>query len=220
LICDISYFSYWDDIVSAAGNSQHSTQHMQLNTHHVKKFSLSLGLIILLTCPFACKQPPGDAPKAVDTKFDEVAETTAIMNVIDGETDRFFNGDYAGWSKFWSHQNYASQAWNNSDGSADAAVGWEKINSQGKDWIEKYYKNGQNVIHPVVRREKPMVKFFSNTAAYLIWKQYNADKQKTTFRTSQEIRIMEKDAEGWKIVSVAAFWDTEAKIPFDSLQVK
>ncbi len=177
-------------------------------------------LPLLLVLAVAC-QPSSDNkdPQNVKPMFDEVAETAAIMNVIEGETKCFFDGNYECWAKYWSHQNYAMQAWNNSDGSADAAVGWEKINSQGKNWIETYYKNGKNIIHPVVKREKPLVKFFNEKTAYLIWKQYNADAEKTTFRTSQETRIMEKEEDGWKIVNVSAFWDTETKIPFDSLKI-
>ncbi|MEZ4772000.1 MAG: hypothetical protein R3D00_02380 [Bacteroidia bacterium] len=181
--------------------------------------SISL-LCFLLVIAVAC-QPSSDKKEPQNEKplFDEAAETEAIMNVIEGETKCFFDGNYECWAKHWSHENYALQAWNNSDGSADAAVGWEKINAQGKDWIETYYKNGENIIHPVVKREKPIVKFFNEKSAYLIWKQYNADQEKTIYRTSQETRIMEKDDEGWKIVNVSAFWDTQAKIPFDSLKI-
>lgn len=181
--------------------------------------SISL-LYILLIFTVAC-QTPSDKKESQKESivFDEVAETEAIMNVIEGETKCFFDGNYECWAKHWSHENYAIQAWNNSDGTADAAVGWEKINSQGKDWIEKYYKNGENIIHPVVKREKPLVKFFNEKTAYLLWKQYNADKEKTIYRISQETRLMEKDGEGWKIVNVSAFWDTQSKIPFDSLKI-
>ncbi len=183
------------------------------------QISISL-LLILLIYAMSC-QPLSDKKELQkpNVPFDEAAETEAIMNVIEGETKCFFDGNYECWAKHWSHENYAIQAWNNSDGTADAAVGWEKINSQGKDWIEKYYKNGKNVIHPVVKREKPSVKFFNEKTAYLIWTQYNADQEKTIYRTSQEIRLMEKDDEGWKIVNVSAFWDTQLKIPFDSLKI-
>lgn len=177
-------------------------------------------LFILLIFIIAC-QPSSDKKESQKEKelFDEVAETEAIMNVIEGETKCFFDGDYKRWAEYWSHDIYAVQAWNNNDGTATVAVGWEEINSQGKDWIEKYYKNGENIIHPIVKREKPLVKFFNEKTAYLIWTQYNADKEKTNYRTSQEIRLMEKDEEGWKIVNVSAFWDTQLKIPFDSLNI-
>jgi hypothetical protein len=183
------------------------------------KISIPLMFIVFLSI-VAC-QPLSDKNESQKGKdiFDEVAEIEAIMKVIEGETKCFFDGDYACWAKHWSHENYAMQAWNNSDGTADAAIGWEKINSQGKDWIEKYYKNGTNVIHPVVKREKPIVKFFNDKTAYLMWTQYNADKEKLNYRISQETRLMEKDKEGWKIVNVSAFWDTKSKIPFDSLDI-
>ena len=187
----------------------------------MKKQSVYTLLALFLVFLFACNPSPNDVQSEGETNaLDEVRETEAIMEVIDGETECFFKGNYECWTKHWSHEKYAFQGWNNSDGTADAAIGWEKINSQGKDWIEKYYRNGENVIHPVVRREKPLVKFFSKKLAYLIWKQYNADKGKTNFRTSQETRIMEKNEDGWKIVNVSAFWDTQLKIPFDSLQIK
>lgn len=179
--------------------------------------ALVLVLIINLAgCNAKTDNKPPEPPKEA---FDEATEIAAIMNVIKGETDCFFKGDYECWAKHWSHEAYAYQGWNNDDGSADAAVGWDKINAQGKNWIEKYYKNGKNVIHPVVKKDKPLVKFFNEKSAYLIWTQYNADKEKTNFRTSQETRIMEKTDDGWKIVNVTALWDTRSKIPFDSLQL-
>ncbi len=186
----------------------------------MKKPNYILYVAIFMTLLSACKSSTNPVqPEQGQTVFDEKAETAAIMNVIEGETDCFFKGDYDCWAKHWSHEPYAVQAWNNDNGTADAAVGWDKINKQGKDWIEKYYKNGDVVIHPVVKRDKPIVKFFNDNSAYLMWKQYNADSLKTNFRTSHEMRIMEKDNEGWKIVNVSAFWDTERKIPFDSLQI-
>lgn len=187
----------------------------------MKKQTLYALLTILVTLVCSCNLSKDNTQPEIEKKtLDEATETEAIMKVIDGETECFFKGDYECWTKYWSHEKYAFQGWNNNDGTADAAIGWDKINSQGKDWIEKYYKNGENVIHPIVRREKPLVKFFNNKSAYLIWKQYNADKEKTNFRISQEIRIMEKNEDGWKIVNVSAFWDTEYKIPFDSLKIK
>ncbi|MES2774626.1 MAG: hypothetical protein V4722_10600 [Bacteroidota bacterium] len=167
----------------------------------------------------ACSQ--NTEKKAVDAEpvFNKETETAAIMQVIDKETNCFFDGDYNCWMTNWSHATYAMQAWNNDDGTFDAAIGWDKINAQGKEWIEKYYANGKNVIHPLVKKEKPQVVFFNNNAAYLLWKQYNADKDKKFFRISQETRLMEKQADGWKIVNVSAFWDAKSKIPVDSLKL-
>lgn len=178
---------------------------------------LILWMIALLFA--ACQQPQDQPNENKPTTFDEAAETAAIMQVIENETKCFFDGNYECWASNWSHEPYAMQAWNNSDGSADAAIGWDKINAQGKGWIEDIYKSGENVIHPQVKREKPQIRFFNETTAYLLWKQYNANKEKTEFRVSQESRLMEKDSDGWKIVNVSAFWDTEDKVPADSLKL-
>ncbi|MBK8565894.1 MAG: hypothetical protein IPN76_21760 [Saprospiraceae bacterium] len=179
--------------------------------------NLATLLIFALFC--SCQQQPAPDPNAAKPALDEAAETAAIMQVIDNETKCFFDGNYECWAKNWSHQPYALQAWNNSDGTADAAVGWEKINAQGKGWIEDIYENGENVVHPVFKRDKPQVKFYGDNMAYLIWTQYNADGQKTLYRVSRETRIMEKEADGWKIVNVSAFWGVEKPIAFDSLQI-
>ena len=144
--------------------------------------------------------------------FDEKTELDSIMHVIDNETKMFFAGNVEGWRASWSHKNYTSQAWNNSDGTADVAKGWNAINSQGSGWIVTYYKNGENVIHPDYKRSDIDIHFFSDSLAYLSWKQYNADKEKKYYRVSGESRIMEKEVDGWKIVNVTALWDIEPKI--------
>jgi hypothetical protein len=184
----------------------------------MKKATLFLCAIFPLF--FSCQPAASKTVKEQqETTFDETAETDAIMKVIEAETNCFYEGNYECWASHWSHKEYAIQAWNNSDGSSNAAIGWEKINAQGKGWIEEYYKNGEVVIHPVVKRDKPLVKFFNDKTAYLTYTQYNADQEKKFYRTSQEIRIMEKEDDGWKIVNVSAFWDGQKAIPFDSLQV-
>jgi hypothetical protein len=177
-----------------------------------------VSLVVVGIIIFSCTQPSNkQSSTEKGVPFNEQAEIDAIMKVIDNETKCFFDGNYECWANNWSHQNYAMQAWNNSDGSSDAAIGWEKINSQGKDWIEKYYKNGENIIHPDYKRQKPLVKFFNEKTAYLNWVQYNADAEKKYYRVSNEIRIMEKEQDGWKIVNVSAFWGSKAKVHADSL---
>lgn len=174
-------------------------------------------VVAVLFFTFSCNQAPTEKDKTI---FNESAELDAIQKVISNETNCFFNGDYECWASNWSHETYVMQAWNNDDNTFSAAIGWDSINAQGKYWIETYYKNGQNIIHPLVKKEKPLVKFFNDSTAYLIWTQFNADNKKTYWRKSQETRIMEKDQTGWKIVNVSAFWDAKNNIPFDSLKLK
>lgn len=182
----------------------------------LKIFAFPLFLLML-----SCRPQAGDHEKTAATQpFDEAAEKEAIMKVIDHETNSFFDGNYEEWAKSWSHQDYAIQAWNNDNGSSDVAVGWDKINAQGKNWIEKYYKNGEVVIHPHYLRRNIQAKFFSDSLAYLNWEQLNADAEKKFYRVSNEIRIMEKESDGWKIVNVSAFWDSQHKISADSLDLE
>ena len=180
----------------------------------------SLVIICLIGTFFSCK--PTESKEIVTPakqEFNEAAETDAIMKVIENETKCFFEGNYECWASNWSHESYALQAWNNDNATSDAAIGWDSISKQGKDWIEKYYKNGKIVIHPIVKRDKPVVKYFNDNTAYLFWKQYNADKDKKYYRISQEIRLMEKKEGAWKIVNVSAFWDVGSKIPLDILKI-
>ena len=171
-------------------------------------------LSILLT---SCQQKSNNQ-SLQECDFDEAAETAAILKVIEAETRCFFEGDFEGWASYWSHKDYAFQAWNNNDGTAHAALGWKEIKAQGKNWIEKYYKNGAVTIHPEVIREKPQIVFFNGQTAYLIIKQFNADSARTIFRISQETRLMEKEPDGWKIVNVTAFWDTRPPVAYNSLR--
>lgn len=179
-------------------------------------FPIALIFCLLAACETSVTKTVEEAPKPA---FDEALETEAILKVIQNETDCFFKGDYECWASNWSHADYAMQAWNHEDGTYGAAIGWDSINAQGKGWIEKYYKNGEVVIHPVVKKEKPLVKFFNETTAYLLWKQYNADEKNEHYKISQESRIMEKEGDAWKIVNVSAFWDAKTKIPVDSLKL-
>jgi len=175
-------------------------------------------LFFAMTFIIACNQKSETASslETVDA-MDEKAELDSIMKVINNETNMFFAGNVEGWRSSWSHKDYTSQAWNNEDGTADIANGWDAINRQGSEWIEKYYKNGENVIHPDYKRSDVKVHFFSDKHAILSWKQYNADKDKKYYRVSGESRVMEKEADGWKIVNVTGLWGIEPKIAVDSL---
>ncbi len=173
----------------------------------------NLPILALILFLFSCQKTTETTADSTP-KFDQATEEKAIMAVIENETDCFFKGDYDCWSKGWSHQPYAMQAWNNDNGTFDAAVGWDKINAQGKGWIEKYYKNGKNVIHPKYKRDTIQFKFFNEKTAYLIWRQINADAKGPKAQISQETRIMEKEADGWKIVNVTAIWDSKNRVDY------
>ncbi len=64
----------------------------------------------------ACMQGVNESVKNEAKVFNETAEVDSIMKVIENETQYFFDGNYEDWSKTWSHESYAMQAWNNEDG--------------------------------------------------------------------------------------------------------
>jgi hypothetical protein len=180
----------------------------------MNKYFLFFSIAFIIACNQKSETPPSSVTAVA---IDEKAELETIMKVIDNETKMFFDGNVDGWRSSWSQKDYASQAWNNSDGTADLAYGWDAINKQGTEWIKKYYKNGENVIHPDYKRSDVKIHFYSDKLATLYWKQYNADKDKKYYRVSAESRIMEKEADGWKIVNVTALWEIEPKFAVDSL---
>lgn len=175
--------------------------------------------LLLLNIVLACS-PASDAGNKSDTApaVNEEAETVAIMAVIEKETDCFFRADLECWSQQWVHEPYVMQAWNNDDGTYSATIGWDSIQAHAKAWFATYYADGDSIIHPFVKREKPVVKFLNPQTAILTYKQYNADAQKKFFKASQESRLLEKREDGWKIIHMTAFWDSKNAIPVEQIQ--
>ncbi|CAN5124305.1 hypothetical protein BH23BAC1_BH23BAC1_31300 [soil metagenome] len=184
----------------------------------MKKLIIGMNMLIIF---FGCQNSTDVDNKnsAITTAFDEQEELAEIMKVIEEETMCFFERNYDCWSKHWIHENYAFQAWNNDDGTFDAAIGWENIDNQGKDYIKNVPEGKTTTSHPFVIRENLQVKFYNDNLAYLIWKQYNADRERKYFNISQETRLMEKKAGDWKIVNVSAFWNAKTSIPIDSINI-
>jgi hypothetical protein len=139
------------------------------------------------------------------------------MKTITAETEAFYSGDYDGWKQNFIKTPYAFQGWNNADGTFDASTGWDAIDKRIGDYIKTHpVKEGESM-YPKVERRNMVVKFFSDSTAYLAWDQYNSDQQNKTYTYSKDQRIMQKEGGQWKIANVSAFWDYKKKIPIDSL---
>lgn len=164
--------------------------------------------IVLLSSPAAAQQAAFNEQQALDE----------IWDAIEGETRCFFARDYECWKEHWVNESHAFQAWNNADGSSDASFGWQAIDERIGNFIKEHPLNGAESSHPIVRRKEPTVKFYGPNCAYLTWKQYNSNRENTSFHLSHEARIMEKVDGRWKIAMVAAFWDSTTTIPIDSLK--
>lgn len=169
-------------------------------------------------CFTSCQDSEGITAEA---SFDEDKEFTAIMEVIEDETECFFARNYACWKEHWVDEAYAFQAWNNLDGTYDAKVGWNEIDRRVGTYIKETPGTlGGTEGHPKVERLNMRTRFYSNTVAYLTWEQYNSDEKEETYQISQELRLMEKVDGDWKIVTVAAFWDYLNKVQAGTFDTK
>lgn len=145
------------------------------------------------------------------------ADKDAILATIEKETESFFARDYNAWKDTYAQTNYAFQAWSNRDGTFDASVGWDGINSTVGKYIHENPES-QSSSHPVVERKNIKYKFYGTNACYLTWDQFNSNKAGDNFHHSKEVRVMEKTNGQWKIVCVAAFWDYVNPIAADKLK--
>jgi hypothetical protein len=178
----------------------------------MKKMNLFLAVLIA----FACSQP-AQKNSTANQPFNEVAEKSAIMETIVNETESFYKRDYEGWKKNFAQTDYAFQAWSNADGTFDAKTGWDEVDKKIGAYIKANPVEAGKSSYPRVERKNMVIKFFSEKLAYLVWDQYNSDKDGLTFLLSKDQRIMEKIDGEWKIVNVSSYWDYQNVIPADSV---
>lgn len=175
--------------------------------------------IILLAAAsfFSCNQGDSNAISAGKPAFDEGKEIEAILLTIESETASFYERDYENWKKYFIQKNYAFQGWNNSDGSFDASVGWTDVDKRIGEYISNNPVKSGETTHAKVDRKNMVIHFFSENVAYLVWDQYNSDKDMKTFTFSKDQRIMEKENGEWKIVNVTSFWNYKNRLSADSI---
>jgi hypothetical protein len=176
-----------------------------------KQLTLLTAILVLLN---ACRQP---APDAAVNPFDEAAEKAAIMKTIEEETACYFKQDYECWKETYAQTEYAFQAWNFPDGTFEAKVGTAIHERVKKNFKENPAPAGGSYF-PKIERRNMVVKFFGENAAYLFWDQYNLNVDSNKYYHSKDTRVMEKIDGKWRIVSIAAFWDSKNLIPVDSLK--
>ncbi len=180
---------------------------------------ISFFSLLLLFCLFASCNQAGDNKSASTTiSFDEDSEKQAIMETIKQETECFYKRDYNCWKETYAQTDYAFQCWSNPDGTFDAKVGWKEVDEKIGKYIRENPVHSGGSSHPKVERRNMMTKFYGGNVAYMIWDQYNMDKEMKKYTHSKETRIMEKINGKWKIVNVTAFWDYKNLIQVDSLK--
>ncbi len=184
----------------------------------MKQILFFLLIVMLYSCNF---QQAGEH-KSAEHVVDQAKELASIMTVIEAETECFYRREYECWKKYYVQKEYAFQAWNNGDGTADVKIGWAQVDKGIGDYIKANpLKAGETASHPKVERKNLKIHFFTDTLAYLTWDQYNSDQESKIYTLSKDSRLMEKDNGEWKIANVTSYWDYKNTITADSLsQIK
>lgn len=128
------------------------------------------------------------------------ADKTAIQQVIANETTRWAAKDYNGWAKNWLQTPEIASAFNNPDGSYGYTVGWDAV-SEG---MKESFRQDSQPLYLMVSRENYTFRFYGN-GAFVTFDQYFGKKGEV--KPSKEFRVMEKNEDGWKILSAISLWD-------------
>jgi hypothetical protein len=174
----------------------------------MKKLISGIVLAVIATC-YSYGQYRSDVGHRHESSavLDETKEVESIMKVIDAETSSFFFRDYESWKSHWLQADYVFHAWNNSDGSCSASIGWQAVDEKIGNYIKSHPVEGGGSSHPEVKRKNIQARFFGTDVAHLVWEQYNSTRDLSAYNLSHEVRTMEKINGEWKIVQVSAFWD-------------
>lgn len=175
----------------------------------MKNILISALMVLAMPCLLLAQQ---------DQPLNKKEEQAAIMAVIENETNCFYERDYECWKEQWSNQDAATHAWNNKDGTYYSKISWKAIDQQAQAFIKNAPPRKDKSSRRIVKREDMVVHFLGDTGAYLTWKQYNSNREKTKYTISQDFRVMEKVDGHWKIVSVSSFWDYKNLVDFDKVE--
>lgn len=164
-------------------------------------FTCGFGLLLL---SYACRhsetpqaaQPP--QPPAIN--YEE--EKAAILKVIDGESEAFWNKDYEKFASYWVHEPYIrTMGWWQAGG-VTVVSGWEERSARTKAHMEESPE--ANATANNVRRENINLRIYQDVA-WLTFDQYGEDTGDSLMDMpglSRETRILEKHNGEWRIVYV------------------
>lgn len=100
----------------------------------------------------------------VNLLLNDAKELEAIMKVIKAETNAFFFRDYEEWKNQWVQADYVFHAWNFSDGSCGASIGWKAVDEKIGNYIKTHPVEGGGSSHPEVNRRST-----GETSAIIFW---------------------------------------------------
>lgn len=133
---------------------------------------------------------------------DQVDLETAVMRVIEAETNAFWNKDFEAWADCWLHSPHIRMMGWWARGGISVIEGWEAHSSTIKRLMDA--NPIPNPASANVRRENVNIRV-SDGMAWVTFDQYGADTGEHDMDMpglSHETRILEKHDGDWKIVYV------------------
>jgi hypothetical protein len=135
---------------------------------------------------------------AAPIAFSQNAEDENIKKVIRAETDAYYRSDPNAWQNTWIHSAKISATYA-ANGYYNMVTGWDNFGPQ----IINYLKNSSN--HSSVNIKNDSFNITNN--GNMAWADYKqiitgAGQDSTRNRTSHEYRVLVKDNNEWKILSI------------------
>ncbi|HMQ49969.1 MAG TPA: nuclear transport factor 2 family protein [Saprospiraceae bacterium] len=164
-------------------------------------FVYGFGLVLFLASCQPSSSPEADIPTNPPA-IDYEGEKEAIMKVIDGESEAFWNKDFEKFASYWAHEPYIRTLGWWQAGGVTVVSGWEERSARTKAHMEESPE--PNPTANKVRRENINLRIFQDVA-WLTFDQYGEDTGDSLMDMpglSRETRILEKHNGEWKIVYV------------------
>lgn len=144
-------------------------------------------------------------PRVIDYQ----KEQASILQVIENESNAFWDKDYNKWAACWVHEPYIRTMGWWKDGGITVVQGWDERSSRTKGYMDEFpERNPQNV-----RRENINIRILQD-AAWVTFDQYGNDTGEPVMDMpglSRETRFLEKHEGKWKIVYVGWLLQEKSK---------
>lgn len=126
----------------------------------------------------------------------------AIIKTMEGETEAFFQRDYKSWTTFWIHDESVFQAWNTKSGSYVQRRGWEAVNKNAREYIERNPTPSHSDFY-----QTDMIINIEGDIAYLSYYEYASNRAGDMYTKAPGFKVLRRENGSWKFVSVASYWD-------------
>ena len=153
-------------------------------------------IFLLAVIMIGCVESNSNQASAIDYE----AEKKAIMEVIQAESEAFWDKDFDRYASHWVQEDYIrTMGWWEAGG-VTVVEGWEERGRRTKEHMDQ--SPDENETATKVRRENVNLRIYEDVA-WMTFDQYGVDTGDTLMDMpglSRETRIFEKEDGQWKIV--------------------